>query len=175
MTSLTYRAERALLGALIGGADPGDVPPMQQEDFTDPHHATVFLLHQSGIPAGLADTAGFVRDCPNRDHARAYALMVIEARFRRDMYQHAVRSEASAGDLHYDARRLSALAPPGSTADDLLTRTLQTSSGAQPSAQRILGHELLAAMAIRAHLSVFDPGRDSEPAVGRQPGQRAYH
>src|SRR5579875_1916948 len=130
MPDLTYRAERALLGAPI--RDPGlldDVAFLTADDFTAQAHRQIFTAitraHAAqsdgtgplsrvvvalaaagpGIDAGYLEE--MARTCPQPAHAPAYARMVAEARLRRQLAVHAERLFRDAGNLHYDIGRLS--------------------------------------------------------------------
>lgn len=128
MTNLTYRAERALLGALL--RDPGllnDVRFLTVADFTSPSHRTIFEAIgsvQAGHPAGrgpsyvlavalAAPGSGLdvhyleqvARSCPEPANAAAYARMLMEAGLRRRLLSHAERLFQNAGDLHYEVGR----------------------------------------------------------------------
>jgi hypothetical protein len=185
--TLTERAEKALLGAVLLGADPSAVlPRLAHEDFAYEVHRSLFTLIEQASPsragwtvapgADPAVSRDYLNDvkqaCPDPDHASAYARMVIEAGLRRQLAAHALRLEHAAGDLHYQARRLAEVTSPGDTAEDLLKRALRTETGhTEPSLERLLGHELLVSLALRAHVKAFDPGRESPlPAPPEEPG-----
>jgi DnaB-like helicase N terminal domain len=181
MPSLTERAERALLGALlleprqaamVPRVEIGDFTDQRQGEFfaavrdaagPDPRTARTRLAELDADPAYL----NLLRySCPDPSHATAYARMVVEAALRRQLAVHADRLEQAAANLHYDTRRLGTLAQPGGTADYLLTSELPSAGGQprHPGLPRIFGHELILAQALRAHATAFDPGQDSSPA-----------
>jgi len=181
MPSLTERAERALLGALL--LEPRQaamVPRVEIGDFTDQRQGEFFAAVRDAAgsdprtartrAAGLDADPGYLNllrySCPDPSHATAYARMVVEAALRRQLAVHASRLEQAAANLHYDTRRLGTLAQPGGTADHLLTSELPGAGGQprHPGLPRIFGHELILAQALRAHATAFDPGQDSTPA-----------
>ena len=98
---LAHRAEQALLGALIAGADPAVVGEVRPGDFTGPVHQALYAAitgqYRRGGPASrvrawLARVAGLrvaraaeyaeglPARCPERSHLLAYGAMVAEAR-----------------------------------------------------------------------------------------------
>lgn len=101
MESLTARAERALLGAMI--ADPrlaGRLGYLRPADFEDPWHRSVYLaildarrdhppvtpgwqdaIIRAGGPGAFTqkELDGLVRDCPHPGHGAAYGAMVVQA------------------------------------------------------------------------------------------------
>ena len=187
MPTLTERAEKALLGALLLGADSSAVlPRLTRDDFAHEVHRDLFTVIEQASPGQAGWTAAegaapaLSRDylnevkqaCPDPDHVSAYARMVIEAGLRRHLVAHALRLEYAAGDLHYQSRRLAEVTSPGDTAETLLKRPLRTQTGhTEPSVERLLGHELLVSLALRAHVKAFDPGREvprsaAEPETG---------
>lgn len=178
MPSLTERAERALLGALL--LDPAQLarlPVLEVTDFRMDSHRSVFehlrYAGAHGDHAGLrlngdlvAAPPGYTdvlrRSCPDPAHAPAYARLVIEAMLRRELSAHAQRLRTAAADLHYHGARLAAGAQPGDAAEDLLYRDMLVAQGdlSYPPVQRLLCHELELAIALRAHAAAFDPDRD---------------
>src|SRR5215472_3749535 len=99
--TLAYRAEQALLGALLAGADPAVVREVRPSDFGDRDHQAIYaaitgqfgrggavgrvrawLARAGGLRA--ARVAGYAEGlpgrCPSRDHLLAYGVMVLERR-----------------------------------------------------------------------------------------------
>jgi hypothetical protein len=178
MTSLTHRAEQALLGALLTSPDrPGGLPGVKLEDFTPGLHQHLFSILQHGATqraawlaaevAGAEYLAELRRSCPDPAHAPAYARLVMEAALRRQLAQHALRLEYEAANLNYQAQRLADGARPGDAADELVRRDLLADDGdtSHEAVQRLFGHELQVAFALRAHATAFDPGRNSPGPV----------
>lgn len=172
MANLTYRAERALLGALL--RDPGaldDIRFLTAGDFASDQHREVFSAiaaaraqSPDGSHASFEVTVAFsapppgisVRylqalseTCPNPANVRAYAGMVMESSLRRELLTHAQRLFRDAGDLHFEVGRFSKAATPGDRVQDFPTHLLR------------LAH----AMWTRAR--TFDPG--TETPDGRHP------
>jgi hypothetical protein len=181
MPSLTERAERALLGALL--LDPRrfeQLPRLTPDDFGPGAYRRAFAILEQALTSADAtieaispdQRAALKQSCPDPDHIPAYAQMVIEAGLRRALLAHALRLEHAAGDLHYQARRLEQAASPGGTAQDMLERPLRTPAGhAEPPVKRLLSHELLVSMALREHVKAFDPDREGPPLPPRaEPG-----
>jgi replicative DNA helicase len=130
MASLTERAERALLGALI--AAPGYVEPLEVSpgEFADERHQAVYAAIVSaaarvdGLPdmspgqrrtaiarAGSGQVAEhYLREleesCPNSANILAYAAMVISARLSRQLAGRAGELEYESRDLLHDAQSL---------------------------------------------------------------------
>src|SRR5580692_9273495 len=117
MPSLTERAERALLGALL--LEPRQAAMVSRVaigDFADKRQGVFFAAVRSaaGPDPGTAGprAAGLDADpaylnllrysCPDPSHAAAYARMVVEAGLRRQLADHADRMEQAAANLHYD-------------------------------------------------------------------------
>ena len=178
MTSLTDRAEQALLGALLATPDRlVRLPPVKLEDFTPGVHQHLFSILEhdvTGRGAWLAaEVAGdeylavLRQSCPDPARAPVYARLVMEAALRRQLAQHALRLEYEAANLHYQALRLVDGARPGDAADELVRRDLLADDGdtSHEAVQRLFGHELQVAFALRAHATAFDPGRDSPGPV----------
>ena len=166
MANLTYRAERALLGALL--RDPGaldDIRFLTAGDFASDQHKEVFSaiaaarsLSPDGSLAAFEFTVAFsapppgisVRylqvlseTCPNPANVRAYAGMVMESSLRRELLTHAERLFRDAGDLHFEVGRFSKAAAP---ADGV---------------QEFPAHLLRLAHAMWTHARTFDPGTET--------------
>ncbi len=168
MDSLSQRAERALLGALLLGAGrTAALPRLESSDFADRAHRDLFTMLTTG-PGQIGSVFGseylddLQRSCPDPGHAPAYGRMVIEAALRRQLTGHALRLELGAGDMHHHARRLTETTRPGGSAEELLKQDLLTGEGrAEPSVERLLSHQLLVSLAIRAHVKAFNPDTES--------------
>ena len=97
--ALAHRAEQALLGALIAGANPAVVRDVHPADFRDPVHQAIYAAitgqFSPGGPAGRVRAgldraagvrvaqaaeyaAGLPAHCPRRDHLLVYGAMVLE-------------------------------------------------------------------------------------------------
>jgi len=168
MDSLSQRAERALLGAiLLGAGRTAALPRLEPGDFADQAHRELFTMlttdpGQTGSAYGREYLDDLQRSCPHPGHAPAYGRMVIEATLRRQLTGHALRLELGAGDMHYHARRLTETTHPGGSAEELLKQDLLTGEGrAEPSVERLLSHQLLVSLALRAHVKAFNPDRES--------------
>lgn len=162
MANLTYRAERAVLGALLDEPDlVNEVGFLTPADFASPQHQEVFraisaarvtdpgrdyppfafaVASSAAAPGlsirylqSLADT------CPHPANVAAYARMVIEAALSRHMLLHAERLFREAGDLHYEVTQ--AAKAPGATQD----------------ADPFPAHLLKLAHAMYVHARRFDP------------------
>lgn len=161
MDTLTLRAERALLGAML--EDPGLVRALDglsRDDFTLPAHTLVYRAltgwaeHWSVPDQKWAQTiawtvrpevpAGYLaelrRACPEPLHGRAYAAMVLMASTRRMLAGHAKQLDETADEITYQAQRQAGAGGAGAIA---------TASHAQ--------HMSEIAHAIRRHTAVFDP------------------
>src|SRR5581483_7770010 len=168
MDSLSQRAERALLGALLlDAARTAALPRLESSDFTDQAHRELFTMlttdpGQTGPVFGSEYLDDLRRSCPDPAHAAAYGQMVIEAALRRQLTRHALRLELGAGDMHYHSRRLAKTTRPGDSADQLIKHELPVGEGrAEPSVERLLSHQLLVSLALRAHVKAFNPDTES--------------
>lgn len=174
MVNLTYRAERAVLGALLDDPDLlNEASFLSPEDFASPQHREifraivaaraedtgrdyppfVFAVAASAAAPGLsvrylqsvADT------CPHPANVGAYARMVVEAALSRQMLIHAERLFREAGDLHYEVRQAFNLPDVDETAE------------AFPS------HLLKLAHAMYVHAKRFDPAVEGPDRDDREP------
>jgi hypothetical protein len=93
--------------------------------------------------------------------------MVLEARLQRQLLAHAVRLQYNAAHLHGDIKRFTEGAAPANTAVERLSTPVLRADGTveHPGIQRLLGHEMLLSVALRAHAAAFDPSRESAPEV----------
>ena len=135
MVNLTYRAERALLGALLRDpASLNDIPFLTAGDFTSEQHGQVFsaiaaaharplddspapfefAVAFSNSPPGISVRylQSLSEACPDPANATAYARMVMESSLRRQLLAHADRLFRDAGDLHFEVGRLTKVAAP---------------------------------------------------------------
>ena len=178
MGTLTSRAERALLGAML--RDPGlagDLDYVEPGDFELPRHrvlytairdtaaawdGTTLWLHAKASLTGdgtatLEDLDELTAACPDPLHGRSYAALVLEASFQRAMAGAAGDAGELAESIGYDTGRLA-----------------QARSPAAFPAAGLGGHAGMAAAVIRQHAERFDPGRTyapvgpDYPAAGRQ-------
>jgi replicative DNA helicase len=140
MANLTYRAEQALLGALLNDPDLlEDLRFLTAEDFLSQTHRDIFTAVTTAhaarpddggrpfnVTVALAGPGpGFdpryletiARSCPQPANAPAYARMVMEARLRRQLLSHADRLFRDAGDLHFEVGRFSQAAGNGHAAE----------------------------------------------------------
>lgn len=172
MVNLTYRAERALLGALL--RDPAsldDIPFLTAGDFASEQHGEVFNaiaaaharpLDDSPVPFEFAVAfstsppgisvrylQSLSEACPDSANASAYARMVMESSLRRQLLVHADRLFRDAGDLHFEVGRFTKVAAPENGVQEFPT------------------HLLKLAHAMWVHARTFDPG--TEIPDGRQP------
>jgi replicative DNA helicase len=162
MPNLTYRAERAVLGALLD--EPGllnEVGFLNPEDFASEQHREIF---RSILAARASDTGrdyppfafavaasaaapglsvrylqSMADTCPHPANVAAYARMVIEAALSRHMLLHAERLFREAGDLHYEVSQAS------------------KTPGVDESADAFPAHLLKLAHAMYVHAKRFDP------------------
>jgi replicative DNA helicase len=162
MANLTYRAERAVLGALldepgllneVGFLNPGDFASQQhQETFrailaaraTDPgrdYPPFAFAVASAAGPPGLSVRylQSLADTCPHPANVDAYARMVVEAALSRQMLVHAERLFREAGDLHYEVSQAS------------------KAPGVDESADTFPAHLLKLAHAMYIHAKRFDP------------------
>jgi hypothetical protein len=140
MANLTYRAERALLGALLHDPDLlEEVRFLAADDFMSRTHRDVFTAITSaradyqtddgpsfdfavalaapgpGLDLRYLESLG--QACPDPANAATYARMVMEASLRRQLLSHAERLFRDAGDLHFEVGRFSQAAGPGHGAE----------------------------------------------------------
>lgn len=174
--NLTARAEQALLGALLSDPAQSTVLNVASSDFSSAGHGGLYqILRRLAVtiaPAELirqgvageygdATVTGLQRECPDPRHVGTYARMVMEAALRRRLNQHADRMQTEAANLHYDVRRLE------HASSELPARTVEFRDTRQRPAglalREVPGHQLKLSMALRTHLSFFDPGRESQP------------
>ena len=118
MVNLTYRAERALLGALLRDpASLNDIPFLTAGDFASEQHGQVFsaiaaaharplddspapfefAVAFSNSPPGISNhyLQNLSETCPDPANTSAYARMVMESSLRRQLLVHAVGSSAT--------------------------------------------------------------------------------
>lgn len=161
MDSLTFRAEQALLGAML--AEPQQVSTLdylESDDFASRRNAIVFsavwdasLGWEQGdrrwertiamaiwpdVPPTYLDELHAA--CPDCLNAPAYGDLVLEASVRRKLVGHADRLDRDIDDLSYHAWRQAQADTP---------EALSTASHAQ--------HMGEVAKAIRGHAAAFDP------------------
>lgn len=166
MDTLTSRAERALLGAML--RDPalvlalGYVEPV---DFALHRHRLLYtaIKNASGTwdgsrPWDVAVAAAAEEDtpldyideleaaCPDPGHGRTYAALVLDAHFQRAMLEAAGDAGALAETLSYDAARLTQARSPGA-----------------PGAVLIAGHADRVALVIGRHAAAFSPDTAHAP------------
>ncbi len=171
MVNLTYRAERALLGALLH--DPAsliDIPLLTAGDFASEQHGEVFsaiaaanarplddspapfefAVAFSNSPPGISVRylQSLSEACPDPANATAYARMVMESSLRRRLLAHADRLFRDAGNLHFEVGRFTKAAAPENGVQEFPT------------------HLLKLAHAMWIHARTFDPG--TEIPDGRQ-------
>lgn len=178
MTTLTLRAENALLGAML--ADPAltaDVARyLTAESFTSPRNQDVFRACQltgtdprpfapaewkeqvrrraaeTGVRGGYLDR--LEASCPSPSHGRSYGALVMQAVARREIAASARQLAGTGDELHGHARKI----------------TAADGTGSQPLHD--LGrHADAVASALRAHAQAFDPDITqlppaAEPAAG---------
>jgi hypothetical protein len=172
MVNLTYRAERALLGALLRDpASLNDIPFLTAGDFASEQHGEVFhaiaaaharplddspapfefAVAFSNSPPGISVRylQSLSEACPDPANANAYARMVMESSLRRQLLAHADRLFRDAGNLHFEVGRFTKVAAPGNGVQEFPT------------------HLLKLAHAMWTHARTFDPG--TEIPDGRQP------
>lgn len=136
MSSLTIRAERALIGALLDDTHADlDLSYLRAEDFGHRAYRRIYQtirdlrasepdLHGDLLVAAVAARAEspgidayFLRElrdtCPNAEHVAAYAAMVQAAAFRRELAEHQPANELLAAALQRQATIFAPL-----TADD---------------------------------------------------------
>lgn len=176
MATLTHRAERALLQAML--ADPTLVFEMtayvDPTDFQEPRHREVYdgLKHAAGswlketpwedaVDAEIgsstaAELRGTSADVPVPAHVRSYASMVIEASFQRRLGRIAAHAEGDSDIITHDA-----------------TRLMRTRSTSAPATEDLAGHAARTARAIRQHAARFTP--DTACAVGPPRGPAGGH
>ena len=175
MANLIYRAERAVLGALLRDPDAlDDIRFLAADDFASGQHRDVFRAiaaahaqapgdSQAPFEFAVAFSAPLpgisVRylqalsgTCPDPAHVRAYARMVMESALRRQLLVHADRLFREAGDLHFEVGRFSKAAPPGN------------------GVQEFAVHLMKLAHAVWTNARTFGPGaeipNDRQPAAG---------
>jgi replicative DNA helicase len=174
MASLTYRAERAVLGALLDEPDllnevgfltPGDFASQQHQEVfraiiaaraTDPgrdYPPFAFAVAASAAAPGLSIRylQSLADTCPHPANVAAYARMVIEAALSRHMLLHAERLFREAGDLHYEVTQAAKAPGAGQDADTFPT------------------HLLKLAHAMYIHARRFDPAVEVPEAEGGEP------
>jgi hypothetical protein len=148
MVNLTYRAERAVLGALLQDPDLlEDVRFLAAEDFQSRTHQDIFTAISSthadrpgatgrsfelavclaapGPGIDVRYLEGLTRACPDLANAAAYGRMVMEAHLRRQLLTHANRLFRDAGDLHFEVGRFSRAAGPGHGAEGFPSHLLK--------------------------------------------------
>jgi hypothetical protein len=178
VVNLAYRAERALLGALLQDPDQiDDGPFVTVADFESPNHQRVFTAIRT---VGMDQRGGIIpsRDlgpkvaaldpeldleylhairesCPRPGNGTTYARMVMEASLCRQLAAHARHLFEAAGKLHYDMARF----------------TITAKSDNDP--ETFLGHMLKLAGTLLAHAREFGPGiiRGTPPTPGRDAEQ----
>jgi hypothetical protein len=166
MANLTYRAERAVLGALlhepallneVGFLNPGDfVSQQHQEVFrailaaraadSGRHYPPFeFAVASSAASPGLSVRylQGLAHGCTHPANVGAYARMVVEAALSRQMLVHAERLFREAGDLHYEVTNAG------------------KARGADQSAETFPTHLLKLAHAMYVHARRFDPAAEA--------------
>jgi hypothetical protein len=147
MGDLTYRAERALLGAMI--ADPGlaarlSARYLERGDFTDSLHRSLYtVIHAFSVAGTMTGSAWseaivlaggpevseryldeLVAACPDPSHGAAYGALVAQARVHREMFGHAAHLASQARLLRHDSRRLTRIGGAGGLGADVLARHL---------------------------------------------------
>jgi hypothetical protein len=179
MSSLTSRAESALIGALL--ADPRnarDIPPLGAGDFASPERGALFatIATQAGSDPGwtwapgamVGDTGPhylrtLVRACPQPENADWYARLVMEAGLRRNLAVHARRLHAQAAFTSYEFQRIARWSRPGNDADLLSDEDLPDAIGGHSTAHEVSWQITEQAKALAAHAAAFDPDRESGP------------
>lgn len=129
MGTLTFRAEQALLGAMLQRPSlPSALHYLDAGDFTAIRHRQVFsaIMEASAAVATdgdgrswkdlVAEAAGpeieppylaeLVRACPDPSHGPVYGRLVVEASVRRTLAADADDLDSQAGAIGYSARRL---------------------------------------------------------------------
>lgn len=129
METLTFRAERALLGAMIQRPSlPAALHYLDTGDFTTVRHRQVFsaLTEAANTVAGngtgrlwedLVEEAAapeiepsylseLAQACPDPSHGPVYGRLVVEASVRRTLAADADDLDSQAGSIGYSARRL---------------------------------------------------------------------
>lgn len=179
MSTLTNRAERALLGAML--RDPGlahELGYVQTADFELARHRMVHtairetagsrdtdrpwtqaVAARAGADAPLDYLDELGAACPDPLHGRAYAALVLEASFQRTMRDLTADASATAETIGYDAARLADARSPAAF-----------------TATRLAGDADYTARAISVHAARFDPGAMYAPAGPAAParGQPAH-
>ena len=180
MANLTYRAERAVLGALLQDPDLlDDVRFLAPDDFQSRTHRDIFTaitgthsdhpdetghsfalavcLVASGPEIDVHYLEGLTRACPDLANVAAYGRMVMEAHLRRQLLTHANRLFRDAGDLHFEVGRFSRAAGPEHGAETFPT------------------HLLKLAHAMWVHARGLDPasGNDGGPEPSSEPHEAA--
>ncbi len=174
MVNLTYRAERALLGALLRDPDLlEDMRFLAADDFVSQAHREIFNAIRSVQASQTARTGhsyvlavalaapgpgpgvGYLEDsaraCPQPANATAYARMVMEASLRRRLLAHANRFLKDAGDLHWEVGRFS------------------QAMGSSHGTERFPSHLMKLAHAMWVHAKAFAPapgGTGPQPDTG---------
>jgi hypothetical protein len=176
MANLTYRAERALLGALLRNPDAlDDIRYLTADDFASDQHREIlhaiaaanaqsrdgshvsfeFAVAFSAPPPGISVRylQSLSENCPDPANVRAYARMVMESSLRRQLRAHADRLSHDAGDLHYEIGRFSKAAAPDNSVQDF------------PA------HLMRLAHAMWIHATTFDPATEipNGPQRGADP------
>lgn len=167
MDTLTSRAERALLGAML--RDPALVLALGYVELADfalnrhrllytavktasgtwdgsrPWDVTVAAAAEEATPLDYIDELEAA--CPDPGHGRTYAALVLDAHFQRAMLEAAGDAGALAETVSYDAARLTQARSPGA-----------------PGAVRIAGHADRTALVIGRHAAAFIPDTAYAPA-----------
>jgi DnaB-like helicase N terminal domain len=189
MPSLTERAERALLGAMLTDPYLGSRYALTAADFASRLHKTIFFTIREALqqgPANVEERASYAigvgrwaasaqyarildRSCPVPLHASAYAGMVAEAALIRQLTSHAGRLYVEASRLERAVHTLDAGSQTASRTAQDSDFSFETAPGGRMALHELPGHELALAIALHEHLSGFDPGRDpgraaAEPA-----------
>jgi len=181
VVNLAYRAERALLGALL--QDPGqidDAPFVTVADFASSHHQRVFTAiltarmeqHSRSTPPrdldvvvaaldpelNLGQLRAISESCPRPGNGATYARMVIEASLCRQLAVHAGHLFEAAGRLNHDIARF--------------TDTAKSDH----DAETFLGHLLKLAGVLLNHAQEFGPGIvRGTPPIREQDAERGEH
>lgn len=172
MATLTNRAERALLGAML--RDPGLVTELayvESGDFDLNQHRVLCtaLKDAAGTPdgaesweqavlaqAGSDVTPDYLEElaaaCPDPLHGRCYAALVLEAAFHRAVAE-AVEDAAVLGNsVRRDAARLD-----------------RAGSAVAFPASMLAADTIHAAVVLQRHVTSFDPGKTCAPAAPPAP------
>jgi hypothetical protein len=153
MEQLTYRAERALLGAMIAEPDLAarlSARYLERGDFSDSHHRTLYgLIHALSVAGTMTGSAWreaivlagapqvseryldeLVAACPNPSHGAAYGALVVQARVHREVASHAAHLARQAALLGHDGRRLTSAVDGGVSQTEAFARHLAAVAGA---------------------------------------------